>query len=207
MKIKFIILLLLSWQSVCSQSFYKVAEDYFRKSPFKTDFSQFINNLLNDPALVEKDISKKTDSTLFYLQGIYRSHSPFFFPSIRCKIILAEQQEYTDSLATDTYTYFTYQLIGYAQPGEEGLEDIKQEYEKLNRKLKKGFDGTNQKDLKRGSEQSGAVTNYLFNNIIFHPLTIAWASSPDKKDNILALSIRFFVIDNKAYLPVPPDSP
>lgn len=108
---------------VCPQALYKITDDYFRTNPFKMEFNKFLSSFINDPALTEKNIKKKTDSTLFYLQGVYSSYSPFFFPATRCKIILAEQQEYTDSSLNETYTYFVYQLIGYAPPGIAGLKD------------------------------------------------------------------------------------
>jgi hypothetical protein len=187
----------------------KITHSYFRSDPFNKEFSQFLNNLINDPALTEKSIKKRTDSTLFFLQGIYSSHSPFFFHTNRCKIILAERQEYKDSLSTRTYTYFIYQLIGYAAPGEEGQKDIKQEFEKLNRRFKKGLDETDQKELKRGYEQSGAIINYSFMKMPFYPLTIAWTTSADHQENIIAITVRFYMEDNEAYLylPIPPDSP
>jgi hypothetical protein len=207
MKIKLFIIFSFTWQTVFPQILQNVAEDYFRTNPFKTTFSQFLNNLINDPAISEKSISKKTDSTLYYFQGVYNSHSPFFFPSSHCKVILAEQEEYSDSLTNNIYTYFIYQLISYATPGEEGIKHIKQEFEKLNRRFKNKFEAKNQKDIKRGNEQSGAIIDYTSKGMIFHPLTIAWASSIDRKENILVLSIRFFIYDNKAYLPIPSDSP
>lgn len=207
MKLKLLIAFLLCWQTICPQSLYKTGEDYFRLDPFKIEFSQFLTSLISDPALTEKKISKRTDSTLFYLEGIYPSHKPFFFPSTRCKIILAEQQGYTDSLATQPYTYFVYQLIGYASQDEEGLKNVKQEFERLNRRFKKGFDSLDQKELKRDNKQSGFIINYTYKEIVFYPLTIAWATSADHKENIVAISLRFFMIDNKAYLPIPADSP
>ena len=207
MKIMPGIFFLLSWYTVSPQALYRVTEDYFRASPFKTEFSQFLTRLIEDPALSEKDIRKKTDSTLFYLQGVYTGHAPFFFPSSRCKIVVAEQEEYTDSSFTEAYTFFVYQLNSYASPGQEGLKEIRQEFEKLSRRFKKGFGTTDQKELKNGNEQTGAIMNYAYKNMDFYPLTFAWATAADNKENVLALTIRFFIIDNKAYLPVPPDSP
>ena len=207
MKIKLFLLLLLTWQTIFPQSVYKATEEYFRHNPFKTEFDQFLNKLISDPVLLEKDIKKKTDSTLFYVQGVYKSFSPFFFPANHCKIILSEQQEYTDSLQMEVYTYFVYQLIDYAIPGKEGLNDIKEEFEKLNRRFRKGLNVIEQKELKRENEQSGIIVNYTYKDMIFYPLTIAWATTPGNKENIIALTIRFFMLDNKAYLPVPAYSP
>lgn len=207
MKIKCCLLFLLAWQNLYPQSFYKISQEYFRHDPFKPEFSQFLNSLINDPALSEKKISKKNDSTLFYMEGFYSSFSPFFFPSSRCKIILAEQQEYADSLTNNVYTYFVYQLIGYAPPGEEGIKDIRQEFDKLSRRFKKVLDPKEQKEFKRGSERTGALIDYTYRDMIFHPLSIAWVTSQDHKENILALSIRFFMDENKAYLPIPANCP
>jgi hypothetical protein len=190
--------LLLCCTSYSQETISKITQSYFRSDPFSKEFSQFLNNLINDPALTEKNIKKRTDSTLFFLQGIYSSHSPFFFHTNRCKIILAERQEYTDSLSTRTYTYFVYQLIGYAAPGEEGQKDIKQEFERLNRRFKKGLDEADEKELKRGSEQSGAIINYPFMKMPFYPLTIAWTTSADHQENIIAITVRFFMVDNEA---------
>jgi hypothetical protein len=199
--------LLLCCPSYSQGTISKITQSYFRFSPFNREFSQFLNTLINDPALTEKNIKKKNDSTLFYMQGIYTAHSPFFFRSTRCKIILAERQEFTDSLSTQTYTYFVYQLIGYAPPGEEGQKDIKQEFERLSHRFKKGLDAKDQKELRRGSEQSGAIIDYALMKMPFYPLTIAWTTSPDHKENIIALAVRFFIVDNEAYLPISSDSP
>lgn len=207
MKTRLLISFLFACQTVYPQSLNKIGQDYFRLDPFKMEFSQFLNNLINDPALVEKDIKKRTDTTLFYLSGIYPSHKPFFFPTTRCKIILAEQQGYTDSLSTIPYFYFVYQLVGYASQDDEGLKNVIQEFEKLNRRYKKGFDAINQKKLKRGGQESGAITNYSLKEMAFYPLTVAWATSADHKENIVAISIRFFMVDNKAFLPIPANSP
>jgi len=207
MKTRLLISFLFACQTAYPQSLNKIGQDYFRLDPFKTEFSQFLNSLMNDPALAEKEISKRTDTTLFYLSGIYPSHKPFFFPTTRCKIILAEQEGYTDSLSTIPYYYFVYQLVGYASQDEEGLKNVKQEFEKLNRRYKKGFDSKNQKDLKRNGQESGAITNYSIKEMAFYPLTIAWATSGDQKENIVTISIRFFMVDNKAFLPITADSP
>ncbi len=207
MKIKLIILLSLSWQTLCSQSIYKATEQYFRHDPFKSEFSQFLIKLINDPSLSQKEVIKTTDSTLFFLQGIYTTHSPFFFPTINCKVVLAERLEYPDSLSPTPARFFIYQLIGYAPPGEEGFKDVKKEFDKLNNRLKKGLDLAAQKDLKHASGKSGMITNYTYGGMIFSPLTIAWTSSADKKENMVVLTVRFFMTNNQAYLPIPLDSP
>jgi hypothetical protein len=200
-KLKLFILLFFCWQTLCAQSIYKATEQYFRHDPFKTEFSQFLNKLINDPSLSQKEVIKTTDSTLFFLQGMYATHSPFFFPSISCKVVLAERLEYPDSLSNTPLRFFIYQLIGYAPPGEDGRKDVKKEFEKLNNRLKKGLQLAAEKDLSHSSGKSGMITNYTYGGMIFSPLTIAWTSSADKKENMVVLTIRFFMTNNRAYLP------
>ena len=207
MKIKLFIFLSFCWQTLCSQTFYKATEQYFRHDPFKTEFSQFLNKLINDPLLSQKEVIKTTDSTLFFLQGIYATHSPFFFPTISCKVVLAERLEYPDSLSTRPARYFIYQLIGYAPTGEDGRKDVKKEFEKLNNRLKKGLQLAAEKDLTQSNGKAGMITNYTYGGMIFSPLTIAWTSTADKKENIVVLTVRFLMMNNQAYLPITFDSP
>lgn len=206
MKIKLLFFFVLNWQTGFSQSFYNAAEDYFRSSPFNKPFNEFTYGLMKDPALVEKKINKKTDSTLFFLQGKYFSYSPFFIPLIQCKIILAEREEFLDSLSADVYTYFVYQVIGNAAAGENGRKDVKEEFEKLNRKFSKKINTADKTDLKTNNQQSGMLINYRYKKFPFFPLSIAWTSSDDMKENRIIISMRFYVMDNKAYLPISANS-
>lgn len=207
MQKKILLLFLLASFAARSQNLYTTVHNYFRQDPFGKPFAQFLNSLVNDPALLEKDIKKKTDSTLFYLQGIYTVHKPFFFPTQQCRVILSEQQDFTDTTETETYSYFVYQLIGYAAPGDEGIRDVKEEYERLSKKLKKGIKDTNQKELKRGSATTGMILNYLYGDMLFAPMTLAWVSTVDKKENIVALTVRFVIRENQAFLPIASNSP
>jgi len=92
-------------------------------------------------------------------------------------------------------------LIGYAPPGDEGFKDVKKEFDKLNNRLKKGLELAAQKDLKHASGKSGMIINYTYGGMIFSPLTLAWTSSADKKENMVVITIRFLMTDNRAYLP------
>lgn len=198
---------ILLYAAVFSQGIYSAVHTYFRHDPFEKPFAQFLSSLLNDPALTEKDIKKKTDSTLFFLQGTYRAYRPFFFPATHCRVVLAEQQEFTDSTETEAYTFFVYQLIGYAAPGDEGVRDVKEEFERLQRKWKKGLVDNGHRELKRGSETSGMIADYHYGYMLFNPVSIAWASSAGKKENIIALTVRFLLRENQAFLPITANSP
>jgi hypothetical protein len=188
------------YESSAQQAIYDIAKNYYRSNPFENEFSKFLNHLMNDPTLTNKTIHKKTDSTLFFLQGVYASHSPFFFKSNKTEIILAEQEEADNDSSQNIHTVFVYQLISHAS-GEEGVKNVGEEFEKLCRHYKRNFNGNNYKELKAGEKQAGEIRNYSSGNPGFFPLTIAWATSKEHGDNIFALTIRFMVFENQAYLP------
>lgn len=197
------LLLLSAWTSSAQESLLTVSKNYYRSDPFKTDFSKFLQHLLNDPTLINKRVLKKTDSTLFYLESDYSTHKPFFFNVTRTRIILAEREE---MMIVDTLSYlntvYYYQLIGYAPPGDEGLKDIMEEFEKFSKRYRKGF--TNQKLQKLGSADQplGVVCDFYFPHIGFYPLTVAWATTKDHGENLFAITIRFQVQNNQAFIPL-----
>ncbi len=195
-----------SAQLPAQQAIYNIAKSYYRSNPFENEFSKFLNHLVNDPTLADKVIHKKTDSTLFFLKGVYASHSPFFFKADKTEIILAEYEEAENDSSQYIHTVFVYQLISHATSGEEGIKNVKEEFEKLCRHYKKKFDGNNYKELKTNEKQAGEIRDYSSGYPGFFPLTIAWATSKEHNDNILALTIRFMVFENQAYLPITPDS-
>jgi hypothetical protein len=181
--------------------FVKISENYFRSSPFDKEFSKFLGHLMNDPTLTDKTINKKNDSTLFFFQGAYSTHNPYFFKAIKTKIILAEKEEILNDSLKLLHTVYVYQLIGYAPPGEEGIKDVKEEFEKFCRRYKKGFRDSNYEELKTNEKQSGEIRDFSYRNLHFYPLTAAWATSKDHNDNIFAITIRFKVFNNLPYLP------
>jgi len=193
------------YDSSAQQAIYDIAKNYYRSNPFENEFSKFLNHLMNDPTLADKIIYKKTDSTLFFLKGVYASHSPFFFKADKTEIILAEYEEADKDSSQFIHTVFVYQLISHAASGEEGIKNVKEEFEKLCRHYKKRFDENNYRELKAGEKQAGEIRNYSSNYPGFFPLTIAWATSKEHDDNIFALTIRFMVFENRAYLPITTD--
>jgi hypothetical protein len=199
-----LLLFLVSFNATSQEMLLKVSENYYRSLPFHNEFSRFVEHLLNDPTFIKDTIHKKTDSTLFYMRGSYRSHNPFFFKAIRTDVILAERQEPRYDSAGTYHTVFYYQIVGYAPPDEEGIRDVKLEFEKACRRYKRGFTGSNDRELKSGTEKTGEVRDYLFRHAAYPPLTISWLSSEGGKNNVFAITIRFMVYSNHAFLPVPP---
>ncbi len=190
-----------------SQSVYNISKDYFRADPFKNPFNNFISQLINDPAITEKKITKRSDSVLFYFEGIYKTGNPFFIPVEKCKIILAEKEDRTDDSTRTPFFYYEYQLIGFSGNTKESLKDVKQEFEKLNKKFSRTLSKEEARELKRNNEVAGNIINYSYKNMAFIPVTLAWASLAEPQDYIIAITLRFLNINNVAYLPIPADSP
>ncbi|MES1217509.1 MAG: hypothetical protein ABUT20_18515 [Bacteroidota bacterium] len=202
-KIFLIVLFLIYWfYSFSQQTFFQIAENYFRSNPFKTEFSTFLTHLMNDPAITNKTIDKKTDSTLFFFEGTYNSYNPFFFKAIRTKVILAEKEEPGDDTSQLVYTNYYYQLIGYAVTGDEGVTDIHEEFDKFCKRYKKKFDEEDYKEIKNQEKLIGEIRKYSLKYPGYFPLMVAWATSREKNDNIFALTVKFRVYNNIAYLPM-----
>lgn len=178
----------------------KIAHDYFRGSPFNKDFSTFVTRLMNDPGVLEKKTHLKTDSTLFFLEATYTKHQPFFFKPEKVKVILSERELEIDSVRFIP-SFFLYQLVGYAPSGAEGITDVKKEYEKLVRKYTRSFDMNHARELKDGETVNGEISDFYFDNVSFPLVTLAWSSNATN-GNVLAITIRFEVIDNRAFLPI-----
>ena len=178
----------------------KIAHDYFRISPFNKDFSTFVSRLMNDPSVQQSTIRRKTDTTLFFLEGIYNTHKPFFFRPDKVKIILSERETEGDSI-NPVQPFYLYQIVGYAPPGKEGKTDVQDEYEKLVRQYKRAFDMNHPRELKDGDTLSGEIRDFYFENVSFPVMTLAW-STDQINGNVLAITIRFFVYDNRAFLPI-----
>src|ERR1041384_8325632 len=76
-----------------AQEVQRIAKTYFRSNPFITPFSDFLNHLVKDPTLQNKNMHKKTDSTLFFFEGDYSTHRPFGLAGSHTHVVLAEKQE------------------------------------------------------------------------------------------------------------------
>jgi hypothetical protein len=204
-KFYLLFLLLFSLHAHSQEMLLKVTENYYRSLPFHKPFNKFIEHLLNDPTFIRDTVAKKTDTTLYYLRGSYRSHNPFFFKGIRTDIILAEKEEMEYDSATEVRSVFHYQIVGYAPPGEEGIKDVQQEFEKACRRYKKGFTGSNDREIKTGNTKRGKVRDYVFRHLTYPALTISWLTSENGQNNVFAITVRFMVYRNNALLPIPPD--
>jgi hypothetical protein len=207
MRILFLTIFLFAFCTCQSQTPYSISKDYFRSDPFSTSFSSFITELSNDKALKQTKTIRRSDSALFYFEGIYSSFSPFFIPVSQCKIILAEKEDRTDDSTATPYFYYEYQLIGYAKEINKGYKDVKEEFDRLNKKFSKFLSPEIANELKRNGLISGMIKHFSYKSMLFKPVTLAWAVSANQQENIIAITLRFLNINNKAFLPISPDGP
>jgi hypothetical protein len=185
----------------------QVAKFYFRSNPFDKEFSQFLSHIMNDPTLINSTISKRTDTTFFYLRGDYTHHNPFFFKAKRTSVIVGEKELVLNDSLELLDTIITYQVAGYTDGGKEGEQDVKEEFERFDKKYLKKFIKNDFIELKVGSNVNGAIRNYFVRYSFLAPLSVAWQKIVASNENVFVITLRFKVSSNVATLPVTPDSP
>jgi len=99
----------------------KIVKNYFRSDPYRNEFGFFLKHLMNDPILVNKSTRLRTDTSLFYFQGVYKNYSPYGFLADRTEIRLAEQElVIDDSLSLkDIWQTFYYRTWKYNARGRD----------------------------------------------------------------------------------------
>ena len=189
-------------QSVFSQKeMQKAIHKYYRYDPFDRSFSSFINNLLSDPALSNKTVSKRTDSALFFFRGDYKGHNPFGFKATRTEVRLAEMEIESSDTPPQKDTIMAYQLLGYASRTSKGMEAVRAEFERFDRKFGGEFSNKTTKDLVEGNHVEGLTCNYFLDNSNISPLTVIWGNI-SAEESIFAITIRLIKIENQAMLPM-----
>jgi len=165
----------------------KIVKNYFRSDPYRNEFGFFLKHLMNDPILVNKSTRLRTDTSLFYFQGVYKNYSPYGFLADRTEIRLAEQELVIDDSLSLKDTLIVYQLLGFNN-GKAGLESVKAKYSKFNRRYSKHFI-TQSSDIKDGEEIVGASKNYFVYGVTSSPLTVSWAKL-DEFQNAFIITLR-----------------
>lgn len=182
---------------------YQFSHDYFRTDPFNGQFSAFMQRLLNDPAIQDKDSKKRSDTSLFYFFGTYKNYNPFFFKPKRVEILLEETViAYSDSVSTKD-TILVYQLMAYNDNTDAGKREIKKEVDKINRQYNKKFFDRKFKEIKKGETVNGEIHNYFLQWYGLAPLSIAWINIAETKEVVLNITMRMKTSDNLAVLAAP----
>jgi len=165
----------------------KIVKNYFRSDPYRNEFGFFLKHLMNDPILVNKSTRLRTDTSLFYFQGVYKNYSPYGFLANRTEIRLTEQEIIVDDSLSLRDTLIVYQLLGFNN-GNEGLESVKNEFSKFNRHYGKHFI-TQPGNITQGTEIVGATEDYFIRGVAASPLTVAWAKL-DEFESAFIITLR-----------------
>jgi hypothetical protein len=166
----------------------KIVRNYFRSDPYQNEFGFFLKHLMNDPTLITKTTHLKTDTSLFYFQGVYQNHNPFGFHSDRTEVRLAEQELVVDDSLSLKDTMIVYQLLGLCYNGKAGLASVKNEFTKFNRHYGKHFI-TQSTDIREGEEIVGGAEDYFIFGIAASPLTVTWIKL-DEFQNAFVITLR-----------------
>jgi hypothetical protein len=189
------------------EGLYKFSDNYFRSDPFKGAFSDFLKHLINDPDIDKKMMQKRTDTSFYSFEGVYKKYNPFFFTPKRIEIILQEAPvKYLDSMKTGD-TIFTYQLLAYANDDIKGAEDIKKEFEKIHRQNRRKFFDSNFKEIVNGDKTTTSFYNYFLPLYWLAPLSVVHGELKEQHEFFLNIILRFKMDGNKAVLPAPLNGP
>lgn len=195
----FYISLFFSVTTYAQDQFEKVVKEYYRVNPFEGNFSSFVQALTTDPQLLSKQITKKTDTTLYFVRGTYANFNPFPFKGKRVDMVFAESAIPGNNLLgkKESILYYNYQILIYADDTKEYRDVIKKEYNKLNKRLKKSLPKTDVVPLKGTKNiEDGEIINYAVDNV--YPVTLAWQTITNKKELILTLIVRLSQSNNVA---------
>lgn len=179
------------------EGLFEFTKSYFRSDPLASEFNIFLNHLMNDPILHDKEIQKRTDTSLFYFSGTYSKYDRFFFKPKKVEILLQEQSlKYVDSLPPDTL--FVYRLTAYAESSSSGQHDVKKEFERIHRLFNKKFYESNYRDLETEGLSAGGLHNYFVNFSTLAPVTTVWGKIGD--EFVLQIILRLKTNANRAVL-------
>lgn len=189
----------LQWASANAQHpVQRVAKSYFRSDPFATEFGTFVNHLLNDPKVTEKEITRRTDSGFFYFQGKVNGFNPFFSKPDKIEVVLSEfVATLIDSLPQDTI--FSYQLVAYYSDKNTTQKEIKKEFERIHKHSKAGF--TESKFIDNPDGDGGELYNYFVPYHLLAPFSLSWHHHKESGQYYIAITLRLKPVANVSRLP------
>lgn len=178
--------------------FYKVVKEYFRVNPFTGRFSDFVNAVKTDPELTVTDDTEKTDTSLFNIQGDYKTFNPFAIRARRVEMLLGEKELMVRRRDHVLDTFVFYQITGFFDSTAQTAKAVQKEYKRICKKIKR--------DLPQGEEillnqlkgiRDGALTNLTSKGSSSPPISIGWYI---KEDGELALlvALRMNYVNNRA---------
>ena len=180
-----------------------VAKTYFRSHPFDSKFSTFILNLQKDPWFTIEEFKKRTDTTFFFLSGIYKNFNPFRYIPAGLKLTVAEEEIiFADSLRTHD-TIMNLQLLGMVGIGGNG-KVVEKEFSRFHNSQSHRFTENSHIILGGKENITGEIYNYFISPFSIAPVTIAWGLLPGIHQYAFTITIRFKVSQNVAIYIIQP---
>jgi hypothetical protein len=185
----------------------ELAAPYFKTVPYNKSFSAFLQEVINDPELQDKKVSRRTDTTFFYVSGVYQRYNPFLYRPTKVKLIIAESEfTYSDtSQYRDTVVY--YQMVVTTDTTEKAKQFVQKEYNRLLRKAGRSFTHQTYGLGQNNSAEEGEITNSFIAPFAVSPLTFAWGRETTTHEYAFSLSFRMKVNENRAGMVTLPQEP
>ncbi|MFV0604699.1 MAG: hypothetical protein ACK5NK_02550 [Niabella sp.] len=198
---KFIFLLLTSFFFLHVAAQKQLADElkyYYRVSPFNASFSSFTRALNNDPELLNRKETKKTDTTGYFLRGDYKIFNPFSINANKVEVVFAEHS--TGDTGSGK-TIYTYQTLAYFDDTEANRKTVLKNYNKIKKRLKRYIPKENILSLKNVNNiEDGEIINFYFNYSNYYPVTISWQTLTKSKQIALTIITKLSVVKNYVYV-------
>ncbi|MGC4038857.1 MAG: hypothetical protein QM764_23065 [Chitinophagaceae bacterium] len=170
----------------------KVFNRYFPANPFKNEFTTFFKKLKTEPALVNKVLTRRTDSTLFSFKGNHNHYEWEGFVFTDAEFILEEVPFNTNSVAYAADTIMQYKVICYCFGGATGLAIVKDAL--------KNFDDTMEAYpysdyITKNGTVVGIAYNYHYGSLAVSPITASWMKIDEDK-SAFSITVRLKLKQN-----------
>ncbi|WP_018630848.1 hypothetical protein [Niabella aurantiaca] len=178
--------------------FFKIVKDYFRVDPFAGSFSAFVEAVKTDPELAVTEIVAKTDSSLFSVQGHYRSFNPFSIRTSKVEVLLAEKKRVIRTLQPRLDTIVLYQITGFFDSTKQTVKALQKEYRRINNRIRRDLPVQGETSLSKiKGIRDGAITNHAMRTSLAAPVSVGWYVTDDGRLALL-LVLRLKYANNRA---------
>lgn len=204
-------LLMSSLKTVCGQpALEKVVGKYFRVNPLDRPLNVFLNQVIKDTAFSITSLQKRTDTSLFYLRGIYKNFNPFTFRTQLVQFIIADYLLVDDSTNQPVDTLISFRLTATTMPdaGKEQYNQVQNEYRVFNRKYRKSFMLNDEKTQLATDNKTivGQLNDfYIFKPFYIPYFSVSWGNVLGKENYAFSIEMNLNIEDGELMLPIPPD--
>jgi hypothetical protein len=204
-KILFIFCILIAYNSFSQVQLKYVVKKYFRIHPLEMRFSSFILSLHKDPWFTIDVEDRRTDSTFFYLSGIYKNYNPFQYTPKELRLVLAEMEIiHDDSLKTHD-TIMNLQLMGITDSMVAGKKMVEKEFKRFHNNHADRFSSNTYNSYKsKDGTIIAEIYNFFVSPFSIAPVTIAWGILPETNQYSFTITLRFKVKENIAIYIISP---